>query len=119
MIPMNYEHAKQLDNVNNTKWQDFTNLEMSQLEEHGTLINHGVGSTAPPGYKRIRTYLIYDIKHDVRHKVRCVTDGHLAYIPIDIVYLGVVSLRELRIMLFLAELIKLDLWEIDIGIAYL
>ena len=38
---------------------------------------------------------MYGIQHDGRHKARCVADYHLTDIPIDSVYLGVVSLRGL------------------------
>ena len=55
----------------------------------------------------------------VDKKTRCTADGHLIYIPIDSVYSGVVSLRGLIIMLFLAELNKLDIWVTDIENAYL
>jgi hypothetical protein len=48
-----------------------------------------------------------------------VADGHLMDIPLESVYSGVVSLRGLRIVTFLAELNGLDLWATDIGNAYL
>ena len=59
------------------------------------------------------------MKHDGRHKVRCIADGHLTDIPIDSVYSRVVSLRGLIIMLFLSELNKIDIRATDIGNAYL
>jgi len=40
-------------------------------------------------------------------------------IPVDSIYLGVVSLHSLCIMTFLAELHDLDLWATDVGNAYL
>ena len=92
---------------------------MSQLDEHGTFINHGIGKIAPQGHKIISTHLSYDIKHNGRYKARCVADGHLTDIPMDSVYSGVISLRGLRIMLFLVELNKIDIWATDIGNAYL
>ena len=58
-------------------------------------------------------FLIFDVKHDGRHKARMVADGHLTDIPVDSVYSGVVSLRGLRIMLFLAELNQLETWATD------
>jgi hypothetical protein len=67
----------------------------------------------------IRTHLIYDCKHDGRHKVRMVADGHLTDIPLESMYSRVVSLCRLRIVTFLAELNGLDLWATDIGNAYL
>ena len=119
-IPRDFNHAKSLDSKNgNTKWQDATTLEIKQLNDYKTFINLGKGTPAPKGYKKIRVHLIYDIKHDGRHKARCVADGHLTDIPVDSVYSGVVSLRGLRIMLFLAELNQLDTWATDIGNAYL
>ena len=46
-------------------------------------------------------------------------DGHLTDIPDDSVYSSVVSLRGLRILLFLAEHNGLEVWGTDIGNAYL
>jgi len=41
------------------------------------------------------------------------------HIPVDSLYLGVVSLRGLHIVTFLAKLNDLDLWATDVGNAYL
>ena len=46
-------------------------------------------------------------------------DGHLTKEPNETVYSGVVSLRNLRLTLFLAELNNLQLWGADVGNAYL
>jgi Reverse transcriptase (RNA-dependent DNA polymerase) len=46
-------------------------------------------------------------------------DGHLTDVPIESVYSGVVSLRGIRLLLFLAELNKLEVWATDVGNAYL
>ena len=121
-IPKDYEHAKFLDRRNgNTKWQDATKLEFDQLDDYHTFddLGHSKTVTPPAGYKKIRVHLVFDVKHDGRHKVRCVADGHLTDIPVDSVYSGVVSLRGLRMMLFLAELNQLDIWATDVGNAYL
>ena len=45
--------------------------------------------------------------------------GHLTDTPVENVYSGVVSLRSLRIVLFLAEYFQLETWGADIGNAYL
>ena len=45
--------------------------------------------------------------------------GHLTGPPLESVYSGVVLLRSLRIVIFLAELNELELWGADIGNAYL
>jgi hypothetical protein len=73
----------------------------------------------PEGYKRIRVHFVFDVKHDGRHKARLVADGHLTDTPLESVYSGVVSIRAFRIVTFLAELNRLNLWATDIGNAYL
>ena len=45
--------------------------------------------------------------------------GHTTDIPLDSVYSGVVSLRSLRLVLFLAELNGLQIYGTDVGNAYL
>ena len=64
-------------------------------------------------------HLVFDVKHDGRHKARLVADGHLTDTPIDSVYSSVVSLRGFRLVLFLAELNSLETWATDIGNAHL
>jgi hypothetical protein len=121
-VPKTYEQALRLDQRNgNTLWADAATLELTQIDEYDTFIDKGHHSKVrtPQGYKKIRVHLIFDVKHDGRHKVRLVADGHLTDIPLESVYSGVVSLRGFRIVLFLAELNHLELWSTDIGNAYL
>ena len=54
-----------------------------------------------------------------RHKARLVADGSLTPDPVENIYSGVVSLRHLRLVIFLGELNNLELWGADIGNAYL
>ena len=92
---------------------------MKQLDKYNTF-NDLVKNGIPPSiYKKIKIHLIYDIKHDTRHKARCVADGYLAELPLDNVYSGVLSLRGFRTMIFLTELNQLDTWATDIGNVYL
>ena len=112
-IPKKYRCAVKLDERNgNTKWQDATALEMGQLDEYDTFEDFGdpsnPGTKPPEGHKKIGVHLIFAIKHDSRHKTRCITNGHLMDTPLESVYSGVVSLRGLRLVLFLAELNGLD-----------
>mgnify|MGYP003445654997 CR=1 FL=1 len=89
-IPRNYSEAMQFDLKNgNTLWREATDLEMSQLAEYDTFRDLGHKDTAPPptGYKKICTHLVYDCKHDGRHKARMVADGHLTDIPLESVSL--------------------------------
>ena len=59
------------------------------------------------------------VKHNGRHKARLVADGSLTPEPVENIYSGVVSLRHLRLVIFLGELNNLELWGADIGNAYL
>jgi hypothetical protein len=119
--PKGFCTCQELDKRNgNTLWQDATRLELDQLDEYNTFKNLGHKAPAPTGYKKIRTHLVYDCKHDGWLKARMVADDHLTTVPIDSVYsTRVVSLRGLQMLVFLAELNDLQTWSMDIGNAYL
>ena len=74
---------------------------------------------APPGYQKIRVHLIFTVKYDGRHKARLVADGPLTPEPVESIHSGVVSLRILKLVIFLGKLNILELWGADIGNAYL
>jgi hypothetical protein len=119
-IPRDYAHAIRLDSQNgSTKWQESTVLEMEQLASYYVFTDKGIDGDPGNGFKKIRVHLVYAVKHDGRHKARLVADGHLTEIPVDSVYSGVVSLRGLRLILFLSELNDMETWATDIGNAYL
>ena len=48
-----------------------------------------------------------------------VAGGHLTPDPIESIYFGAVSIRSLRLVIFLAKLIYLEVWGAEIGNAYL
>jgi len=121
-IPSTFDEALAFDTADgNSKWQDATALEMQQLFSYDCFEDGGIHGEAPnpEGYKKIRVRLCFDVKHDGRHKARYVAGGHLTNVPVESVYSGVVSLRGICIMTFLAELNGLDLWATDVGNAYL
>ncbi len=119
-IPRDYRQALELDKQNgNTLWQDATKLEMELMGVYEVFKDVGKGTPVPDGYKNIRVHLIYDVKHDGRHRARLVADGHLTDVPEESNYSGVVSLRGFRLLVFLAELNGLKLWGTDISSAYL
>jgi len=126
IIPRDYNHAMELDKKYGTdRWKEAISKEMEQLKEYETFVDRGhhlkIGDKPMimKGYKRIKTHLVFDVKHDGRHKARMVADGHLTDTPLESVYSGVVSLRGIRIVTFIAELNKMLLWATDIGNAYL
>ena len=91
-ISTDYNHAIRPDKKNsNTHWQDTMDLESSQIHE---------------------------LNLDDRSKERLVTDGHLTKEPVESIYSGVVSLRSLRMVVFLSKLNNLEIWGADVNNAY-
>ena len=74
---------------------------------------------SPKGYHRIKVHLVFGVKFDCRHKARLVADGYLTPEPADNIYSGVVSLRNLGLVIVLGKLNNLDIWGAHIGNAYL
>ena len=75
--------------------------------------------SAPQGYQKIRVHLIFAIRYDGRHIARLVADRCLSPEPVESIYSGVVSLRNVRLLIFLGKLNNLELWGADNGNAYL
>ena len=128
LIPRNYMEAMQFDSENkNSKWYDAIKLKMESMKEYtvfkkwdkAILDKHKKVMNSPKDYHRIKVHLVFTVKFDGRHKDRLVADGHLTPEPIENIYSGVVSLRNLRLVIFLGKLNNLDLWGADIGNAYL
>ena len=128
LIPRNYMEAIQVDSENkNSKWYDAIKLEKESMSEYkvfkkwdkAILDKHKKVKTPPKGYHRIKVHLVFAVKFDGRHKARLVADGRLTPEPSENIYSGVVSLRNLRLVIFLGELNNLELWGADIGDAYL
>jgi hypothetical protein len=93
-VPRTYREALEIDAKNgNTKWQDAVSLELSQIDDYSTFtdIGHKDQAKIPKGYQKLRVHLVFDVKHDGRHKARLVADGHLTGEPVESVYSGVVS----------------------------
>jgi hypothetical protein len=71
-IPRDYKRAIELDEKHGTtQWVDATSLEMVQLDNYDCFHDQGKGVNIPKGFKKIRAYLIYEVKHDGRHKATC------------------------------------------------
>ena len=63
--------------------------------------------------------MIFNVKHDLRHKCRLVAGGHLTYQTGDTSYSSVALLRSIRLVTFIAESTELELEAVDVGNAYL
>ena len=119
-VPRTVKEALELDAKNgNHFWRDAIRAELLQLAEYQTFRDMGKNFKIPMNFQRIRVHFVFAVKHDGRRKARLVAGGHMTKTPIDSVYSGVVSIRSLRIVIFLAELNDLQLLQADIGNAYL
>ena len=125
-VPRDYNEAMRLDKENgNTHWQDAMELELTQIHEYkvfkdtGKAQFHNGKVVIPDGFQKIRVHFVYAVKHDGRFKAVLVADGHLTKEPVESIYSGVVSLRSLRMVVFLSQLNNLEIWGADVGNAYL
>ena len=91
----------------------FKRWDKAILDKHKKFMN------TPKGYDRIKVHLVFAVKFDGKHKARLVADGHQTPEPIENIYSGVVSLRNLRLVILLGKLNNLDIWGADIGNTYL
>ena len=120
LVPKDYHQAMELDRRNgDNKWQEAIDKEFAQVDEYDTFIDKGFNWDPGKGYTKITVHLVFDVKHDGRHKARLVAGGHLTPVPLESVYSSVVSLRGIRLLAFIAENNQMDLWATDIGNAYL
>ena len=90
------------------EYKVFKKWDKAFLDKHQKVMN------PPIGYHRIKVHLVFAVKFDSRHKARLVADGHQTPEPIENIYFGVVSLRNLGLVILLGKLNHLDLWGTDI-----
>ena len=110
-VPRNHAHAMELDHKNgNTKWRDAEIYELDHIDSYGTFKDCGKGGQKPDGYTMIKVHMVYAVKHDGHLRVHLVTGGHLTKTPIDSVYSGVISLKSICMVAFIAKLNGLDTW---------
>ena len=118
-IPKNHEQAVLFDKENgNDCWAQAERLEVWELQSLNSF--KSIGRNKPPrGCKVIPIFFAHDRKEDFRLKARLVAGGHVLPPPLESVCAGVVSLRSVRLVCFIAELNALDLCQGDISNACL
>ena len=110
----------ELDRINgNNLWKEAEERELSQINKYDTFKDLGLNGTPTPGYKRIKVHIVYDCKPTLKWKARLVANGNLTETPVDSIYLSVVSIKGLKLTIFIAELNGMDMWTTDVGNAYL
>ena len=120
LISRNHSHKMELDmKSGNNNWYNAKQIELEQIHQDNTLIDKGKHFDIPSDYTKIKVHFVYAVKHDGRFKARLVAGGHLTAIPDDSIYLGVFSLKGIRVIIFLAKLNNLPVYFTDIGNAYL
>ena len=77
------------------------------------------GYKMPSDHTKIYVHFAYAVKHDGQHKARLVAGGHSTQVPDESIYSGVVSLKVIRLVIFLGQLNNLKIYSTDIGDAYL
>ena len=118
-VPKDFNDAISLDKKNsNTHWQDEMDLELTQIHEYKVFKDtakaqfHDGKAVTPDGFQKIRVHFVYAVKHAGKFKARPVADGHLTKEP-------VVSLRSLRMVVFISQLNDYEIRGADVGNAYL
>ena len=81
--------------------------------------NHKQILNAPPNHQKIKVNLIFAVNFNGRHKASLMADGSLTPDPVENIYSGVVSLRHVRLVIFLGELNNLELCRANLGNTYL
>ena len=127
LIPRNYTEALEFEKKlittvdglmpQSLKWTQYIHMNCSESMKRPSMTNKR--SDECTRYQKIRVHLFFAVKYDGRHKARLVADGHLTPEPVESIYSGVVSLRNLRLVIFLGKLYNLEIWGADIGNAYL
>ena len=123
-IPRNEREARELDKKyidagTEAKWFKAEVTEIDKLNEYNSFKPYGPANKGfPRGYRTIRVFFVYDVKHDLRHRARLVAGGHMT--PVESCsYSSVISLKTMRMAIFAGELNGLKAMAGDIGSAYL
>ena len=101
----------------NDYWMTAINKEMANIGIAFTILDDGV--KAPPGCRKARGHLVFDVNMDFTRKARWVKDGHRTPDPTTSAYAGVVSCESVRVALTYEELMGLKVMAANIQNAYL
>eukprot|EP00957_Ditylum_brightwellii_P146259 11136459-Ditylum_brightwellii.AAC.1 len=115
-IPKDHHEALEFDKkLGNTRWKEATKIEMDKTYKYKAFNSLGKGGRKSKDHIMIRAHLVYYVKQDERHKARLVAGGHMTVPNTNTNYSSVISLRAIRMMIFLAELNSMELIVANIG----
>ena len=80
------------------------------MDEYEAFYSRGNGTVWMTGYRRIHVFFVYAVKHDLRHRARLVAGGHMTPDQGNS-YSSVISLRAMRIAMFVGELNGLNIQD--------
>ena len=60
------------DCPNSNPWADAIKLEMQHIANYEVFLDAGYEAPIPKGHKNICVHLVFDVKHDGRHRARLV-----------------------------------------------
>ena len=117
-IPTTIREAYELDKLNgNDLWRKAIAKEMGNVKPAFQYLDSC--ESLPIGYSKMTVHMIFDVKLDLTHKARLVTDGHKVPEPAITTYVGVVTRESVRIALTYAALMGLDVHGADIQNAFI
>ena len=85
-------------------------IKIEQQMEYNTykFLDHKSKAKPLNALKKIRFHFVYHVKHNRRHKVILLVNFHLTDITLSRVYSGLLSLKVIRLVLFLEKVNVLE-----------
>ena len=70
-MPKDCKHALDLDKkFGHNRWFSSAALELDQIIECGTFLDRSIDGMSPEEHKLVKAHLVFNAKHDGRHKAR-------------------------------------------------
>jgi Reverse transcriptase (RNA-dependent DNA polymerase) len=119
-LPKNVREAYLIDLEYKTeKWAEAIRKEIETLLDKQCFRILEAGEAPPKGYFKIPLLWIFAVKHDGRHRARCVGGGHVTPNLTMDMYSGSVALESVRVVFVIAAKTGLLLWMGDVSSAYI
>jgi hypothetical protein len=119
-VPRGIKNAINLDKKNgNQLWQEAIKTYLKLLTNYQTFIVLDSGEDIPTGYQKIPYHMVFDVKYELKHKIRLVAVVNWTVNDKKGIYSGVVRMDTVRIGFFLGELYRLSCCACDIGNTFL